>query len=110
MQRFILFFALLLAVACATLACVYPMAPVPGLLALGAVALVSGVTSVVVDALLRIAAAARGVEFELRTTNRTADQHAASVHRQERLQSETVVLRRRHVALLETMLKSKGAE
>ena len=38
MQRFILFFALLLAVACATLTCVYPMAPVvPGLLALGAV-------------------------------------------------------------------------
>ncbi len=100
MQRFILFFALLLAVACATLTCVYPMAPVvPGLLALGAVALVSGVTSVVVDALLQVAAAARAVEFELRTLNRTADQQAASVHRQAQLQAETVDLYRQRLAL-----------
>lgn len=109
MQRFILFFALLLAVACATLACVYPMAPVvPGLLALGAVALVSGVTSVVVDALLRVAFAVRGVEFELRTLNRTADQHAASVHRQAQLQSETVDLCREHLDVVKKAVARPG--
>lgn len=107
MQRFILFFALLLAVACATR--VYPMAPVvPGLLALGAVALVSGVTSVVVDALLRVAFAVRGVEFELRTLNRTADQHAASVHRQAQLQSETVDLCREHLDVVKKAVARPG--
>lgn len=101
MSRLVLLLAFFLAVACATLACVYPtMLAVHGLLALGAVALVLGATAGIADALLRVAFAVRDVAFELRTLNRTADQQAASVHRQAQLQSETVDLCRQQIVML----------
>ena len=100
MQRLSLL-AFLLAMTCAVIVGIVPdsLAAVPALVVAGAASLTLGATLAVVDALLRIAMAVRGVEFELRTANRTADQHAASTHRQERLQSETVDLCRQRLAL-----------
>lgn len=91
MSRLVLLLAFSLAVACATLACVYPtMLAVHGLLALGAVALVLGATTAIVDALQCVVLAVYGVASELHTLNRTTDQQASSVHRHDRLQSEAV--------------------
>lgn len=100
MSRLVFLLAFFLAVACATLTCVYPtMLAVHGLLALGTVALVLGATAAIADALLRVAFAIRDVAFELRALNRTADQQASSVHRHERLQSEMVDLCRQRLVL-----------